>query len=149
MPDLVSAINLPFSLEASPAAEVPWGSEGALYPRFKILPVPLFLLLIVFYTAIALWAVGTVVLGISLLLPKPVVPLATGLLWVMFAWILWPLGTRRGLGTLDPMYQVTYVFHFGTDVLDGLPWTTSFAVVATTLILVLTLGAWRLSQVDM
>lgn len=145
----VSAINLPFSLGASPAAQVPWGSEDALYPRFEAMPVPLFLLLVVLYTALALWAVGTVVLGISLLLPHPIVPLAAGLLWVMTAWLLWPLGGRQGIGTLDPIYQVTYVFHFGNEILDALPWTTSFAVVAGTLILVLTLGAWRLRETDM
>ncbi len=145
-----SALLLPLSLETSPVASTTWGDPESLYPRFEGLPMPLFFIAVVLYTALSLWAVGAVILAISVVYPRFVVPLTAVVLWVIVGSpLVSPLYQREGIGTLDPLYHISYVVHFGTSTLDAMPWSTSFAIIAGTLALVMILGAWRLRQVDM
>lgn len=144
-----SATRLPLALGPSPAAQVPWSDQSALYPRFEELPMPLFFLLVVLYTALALWAVGAVVVWVSALYPRVVTPLAFGFLWVVgISWIVAPVYQRQGFGKLDPVYQVSYAVHFGAPGLEATPWSTSCAVILGTLALVLLAGAWKLRRTD-
>lgn len=144
----LSAIHLPIELAPSPAAEIPWGDESSLYPRLEELPMPLLFLLVILYTAFALWGLGAVVLGASLLYPRMVTPLGVGLSWVLFSWLVAPIYNRQWPGTLDPMYHVTYVIHFESPYFEPTPWSTSFIVIAATLASTLLLGAWRLRKTD-
>lgn len=145
-----SAFRLPLSLEPSKASEAPWNSPESLYPRFVELPIPLFFIVVVLYTALALWAVGAIILWISVLYPRPVVPATAGLLWVILGSpLIAPLYQREGVGTLDPMYHVSYVIHFTTSSNQATPWVSSLILIAATLSLVLCAGAWKLRRTDM
>lgn len=148
---VASAVQLPLSLNWSRASQVPWGDTSAMYPSFNALPVPLFLLLVVFYTALVLWSIGAVVLGVSVLYPRMITPLAAGLAWAFAGTpLIAPIVFREGLGTLDPAYNLSYVVHFGTDRgLTATPWFVSFLVVGGTLALVLVAGSLWLRRVDL
>lgn len=148
---LAGAFRLPLSLQWSPASRIPWGNEGAIHPGFGTLPAPLFLLLVVLYTAVVLWAIGAVVVVVSTLYPHLITPLAAGLAWAFAGTpLVAPLVFRRGVGTLDPEYQLTYVIHFGNyRGVSATPWSVSFVVIAVTLALVLAIGAWQLRRVDL
>ena len=145
------AANLPISLQWSKAALISWNSNSALYPGAGTLPPLLFLLLVSLYTALALWAVGAVILAVSTIYPRFITPLAVGLLWALSGTpLLAPLDFREGIGKLDPMYQLTYVIHFGNSRhFVSTPWFVSFAVVGAVLLLALCSGAWRLRRVDL
>lgn len=144
------AARLPISPGRSPAARIPWGDRSALYPSFDALSPPLFLLLVALYTALALWAVGAVVLGISALYPRRITPLAAGLAWALAGTpFVASLVFREGAGRLDPAYQLSYAIHFGTPGFAATSWSTSLAVIGGTLALVLLFGAWRLRRVDL
>lgn len=145
-----SATRLPISLQWSPASRVPWGNESALYPGAGTLPPPLFLLLVILYTGLALWAVGAVVLLVSVLCPRIVAPLAFGFIWVVGAsWLVAPVYQRQGFGTLDPIFQVSYTVHFAASGFEAVPWSVSFVIVFGTLALALLLGAWWLRRADL
>lgn len=147
---VAGALRLPFALTPSPAAQVPWGESAALYPRFEVLPMPLFFLFVAFYTALALWAVGAVGLLVSAFLPRMITTLAFGLVWIVgFGWLLVPLYQRRGLGTLDPSYRISYIIHFGQQGTAGASWGISVAVVLTTVALAVLIGAWRLRTANL
>lgn len=111
---LGSALRLPVTLGTSGAAEIPWGGErAALYPRFGDIPMPLFFLLVIVYTAFALWAVGSTVLAVSALYPRMVVPLAAGLALVLIgSGLREPFFYERGAALFNPVYHVTYVSSF-------------------------------------
>lgn len=146
-----SAVRLPVSLRWSPASQIPWNSESAIYPSFAASPAPLFLLLVALYTASVLWGIGTLVLCVSALYPRLITPLAAGLLWALAGTpLVAPLYFRKGVGTLDPAYHVSYVIHFGNDRgFAATPWSVSFAVIAATLVVVSVFGAWWLRRVDL
>ena len=144
------AVRLPVSWRWSPASRIPWDSGDAIYPSFGDLPAPLFLLLVALYTALVLWAVGAVVVAISALYPRLVTPLSVGLAWALVGTpLVAPLVFRRGVGILDPEYQLTYVVHFGSRGFAATPWPVSFVVIVAALVLALAVGVWRLRQADM
>lgn len=144
-----SALQLPLSLGASATARAAWGSADSLYPRIEVLPVPVFFFVVGLYTALALWAVGALVLGASVLYPRPVVPLAVTLLWVILGSPLGsPLYLREGLGKLDPLYHLSYVIHFGTPDFEATRWTTSIVIILASVTLALCIGAWKLRRTD-
>ncbi len=145
------AAKLPVSFQWSQAALISWDSNKAIYPGAGTLPPPLFLLLVALYTALALWAVGAVVLTVSTLYPRHVTPLVMGFLWTLAGTsLLAPLVSREGIGKLDPVYQLTYVIHFSNPpYFIAMPWYVSFLVIGATLLLVLFFGALKLRRVDL
>lgn len=145
------AANLPVSSQWSQAALVSWNSSSALYPGGGTLPPPVFLLLVALYTALALWAVGAVVLAISTLYPQLITPLVAGLLWALAGTpLVASLVLREGVGRLDPMYQITYVIHFSNSrSFVATPWVVSFTVIGVTLLLALLAGSWMLRRADL
>lgn len=147
---VASAIQLPVSLHWSSASMIPWKDQSALYPGSGAMPPAIFLLMVALYTAAVLWSVGAVVLGISALYPRPLTPLVIGLVWSLAGTpLVAPLYFREGAGTLDPVYHLSYVIHFGNERgFEAMPWIVSVAVVSMTLGLVLVLGSWRLRWAD-
>lgn len=145
-----SALLLPIALRPSRAAAVPWGEETALYPRFEIMPMPLFCLVVVLYTAFALWAVGSLVLVASAMYPHALVPLAAGLAWIVVGSQLEePFFYWQGPMLLNPIYHATYVSHFGTGSSFTLaPWLYAGLVLGGTLFVAFVAGAWRVRQAD-
>lgn len=145
-----SATRLPLSLQWSPASSVPWSSQSALYPGAETLAPPLFTLLVILYTGLALWAVGAVVLLVSLLYPRMIAPLGFGFAWIVgLSWLVAPISARQGPLTLDPVFQVSYAVHFSGPGFDAVPWSVSFAVIGGSLALSLLLGAWQLRRADL
>lgn len=147
-----SAVQLPLSLNWSPASRISWNSsDSAMYPNYETLPPLAFFLLTMLYTALVLWSIGAVVLGVSTLHPRMVTPLIAGFVWAMVGSpLIAPLAFREGLGTLDPAYNLSYVVHFGTDRgLTATPWFVSFLVVGGTLTLVLVAGSLWFRRVDL
>lgn len=148
---VAGAAKLPISSQWSQAALLSWNSSKALYPGAGTLPPPLFLLLVTLYTALALWAVGAVVLAISTLYPRLITPLVVGLAWALAGTsLLAPLVFREGVGRLDPVYQLTYVIHFSNPpYFIATPWSVSFTVIAITLLLALLAGSWMLRRANL
>lgn len=143
-----SAILLPVEPGASRAAEIPWGAEVALYPRFEFMPTPLFFVLVVLYTALALWVVGTFVLAASALYPRLAVPLVVALGWVL-AGIQLEEPFLYKPGVVNPIYHATYVSNF--DAGGGVsvaPWLYAGASLGGTLLIALAAGAWRLRHAE-
>lgn len=144
------AIRLPLAGGWSPAARIPWGNPAAIYPSFGYLPPPVFLLLVVAYTALALWAIGAVVLAVSTFYPHMVTPLAAGLAWTITgSSLVAPLYLRTGAGTLDPQFRLNYAIHFATDGGSmAMPWLISLAVGGASLLVATLGGVWRLRRTD-
>ena len=144
-----SALRLPVAPGFSRAADVPWKGGSGLYPRFEWMPVPLFFLFVVLYTALALWALGSVVLAVSALYPRLVIPLAAGLALVYVGVQLRePLSYEQDL-SLNPVYHATYVVNFsGSGRPDFVPWFYSTAVLGGTLFLALLVGALWVRCID-
>ncbi|WP_139219479.1 hypothetical protein [Actinopolyspora alba] len=140
---LLGGLQLGWSATASPTA-----LRSELYPRWTELPMPVFVLVVMLYAALALWAVGAVVMLISTLMPHPLTPAVAGLLWVLLGGVLAPLASRTGWTRLDPLYQMFYNIHFGPDHFT-LGWTTSFMVILTTLLATAVLGSWRLRYAEL
>lgn len=144
------AARLPLALGPSPAARVPWGQGDALYPRFEVLPMPMFFVLVVLYTSFALWAVGAVGLLVSTFLPRTLPALAFSFVWIVgLGWLLMPLYQREVVGTLDPAYRVSYAIHFGGQGEEAASWAVSAAIVLTTIALATLLGSWVLRRTDL
>jgi hypothetical protein len=145
----VSAVRLPVSWEPSTAAELSYGS-AALYPRFAEWPMPVFFAFVVLYTALTLWAVGAVLLVVSVFFTRLIVPISVIILWVMVDGLLVPVYLpRNGLGLLDPLYHVSYAIHFGGSGTGLVSWYISGLLVVATLALVLLLGAAKVSRTDL
>ena len=145
------AAKLPLSSQWSQAARISWDSSNALYPGAGTLPPPVFLLVVALYTALVLWAIGAVIITVSMLYPRLTTPLVVGLLWALAGTpLLAPLVFREGVGKLDPMYQLAYVIHFSNNRgLIATPWSVSLAIVAVILLLAICAGAWRIRRVDL
>lgn len=145
-----SALVLPIKPGPSRAAEIPWGSETALYPRFEGMPMPLFCVLVVLYTAFALWALGSLVITASALYSRGIVPLVAGLALVIVGSRLEePFVYRQGAALLNPVYHVTYVTHFSSgDSFALAPWLYAVGVLGGMLFVAVAVGAWWVSRTD-
>lgn len=144
-----SALLLPVALGTSRAAEIPWSGGSGLYPRFEWMPISLFFLFVVLYTALALWALGSVVLAVSALYPRLIVPLVAGLAWVYVGVQLRePLSYGQGL-SLNPVYHAAYVVNFsGSGRPVFIPWLYSVSVLGGTLFLAFVVGALWIRRID-
>ncbi|NHD15675.1 MULTISPECIES: hypothetical protein [unclassified Actinopolyspora] len=140
---LLGGMQLGWSTTASPTA-----LRGELYYRWAELPIPVFVLVIMLYAALALWAIGAVVMLVSTVVPHPLTPAMAGLVWVLLGGVLAPLGSRTGWTRLDPLYQIFYSSHFGPDHFT-LSWMSSFTVILTTLLAAAALGVWRLRHAEL
>lgn len=145
-----SAFRLPVSFESSRAASIPWGTDGALYPRFDWMPMPLFFTFVVLYTAIGLWVLASLALSASVLYPRAVVPLLAALALVVVGFQLEePFFYDPHDVPLNPIYYLTYVGHFGAgESFDVTPWLRAAAVLGGTLLFALSVGALRLRWTD-
>jgi hypothetical protein len=146
-----SALRLPVSAGASQAASISWGSDGALYPRFEWMPMPVFFAFVVLYTALGLWALASLALAASVLYPRAAVPLLAGLaLVVMGLQLREPFFYNQGEVPLNLVYHLTYVGHFGAEAGSNLtPWLYAGVVLGGTLLLAFVVGALRLRREDL
>lgn len=145
-----SALILPLAAGSSQAADIPWGVDVALYPRLEGVPITVFLLLVVLYTAFALWAIGSLVLASSTFHPHSLVPLGAGLAWVFVGLKLEEPLLYQGEFVLNPIYHVTYVSHFETGGVFGVvPWIYAAVALGGTLLLALVTGGLRIRRVDL
>ena len=144
-----SALRLPVALGSSRASALPWDGGMGLYPRFEWMSMPLFFLFVVLYTALALWSLGSVVLAVSALYPRLVVPLAAGLgLVYVGVQLREPLSYDQGL-SLNPVYHASYVVNFGrSGRLNFMPWLYSAAVLGGMLFLAFMVGALWVRRID-
>jgi ABC-type transport system involved in multi-copper enzyme maturation permease subunit len=147
-----SALVLPVSIGPSRAANVPWGVEVSLYPRFEWMPMPVFFLFVILYTAFALWAVGAIVLAASAFYPRMVTPIMAGLAWTGVASrIEEPFYFRNDpTMTLNPVYHVTYVTLFPVG--GGFavtPWLWANAVLGGAVFFAVLAGALWLRRTDL
>ncbi len=144
-----SALLLPVALRTSRAAEIPWSGGSGLYPRLEWMPIPLFFLTVVLYTAFALWALGSVVLAVSALYPRLVVPLVAGLAWVYIgAQLREPITFGKG-HLLNPVYHATYVTTFDArGEFSAEPWIWACAVLGGTLFISFAVGALWVRRID-
>jgi hypothetical protein len=142
--------GLPWSLHVSEVARLPVGGVGPYYPRPDgMLPAVLDLLLIP-YVACGLWALGAVALTCSVLWPKPFVPFALPVAWLIADEVRAPLtDSRSGLGVIDPLYQLSYGVHFDTRVVEGLPWSVSAGVLAATVAACIGVGAVAFKRAEL
>lgn len=148
---LVSAVRLPLELDASPAAHVAWGAEGSLYPRFAGMPMPLFFGFVVLYTAAGLWALGGIILAVSVLEPQPYVPIAAAILWVLLELLALPSLVSRGGDSIDPFFHLFFAAHFGERELalaDPVSWEWSALVICVSLAGACAAGALKLRWSD-
>lgn len=144
-------LTLPVAAGPSPAALTPYNSPGALYPWFRSIPIPVFLLLVILYMAVVLWAVGAVVLTVSAFLPSPVAPLVVSLVWIAgLSWLLSPSGGGFGVAAFaNPVSHLSYAIHFGGPRVSGVPWWTSLFISASYVGASVVLGSVRLKRVDL
>lgn len=145
-----SILVLPVESGASQAATIPWGYDGGLYPRFEWMPTPLFFLLVVVYTAFALWAVGSLTLAVSALHPHYITPFVVALAWVLVGTQLRdPLSYTQETPPVNPVYHVSYVTNF---VVDGnfslVPWFYALGVLGCTLLLAFVIGTLCIYRAD-
>lgn len=140
---VASAVQLPLSLDWSPASH-------NLYPSIQSLPPPLFVLLVALYTAFVIWAIGALVLTASALYPRLATPLVVALAWSFAGTgLVSSLASREGLGRLDPAYHISYVVHFGHDQgFTAIHWSVSLTVVLGAIVLALLVGALSLRSTD-
>jgi len=147
----VSALKgLSPSFDTSEVARLAVGGEGPYYPRPDGMAPALLDLLLIGYVACSLWALGAVALTCSALWPKPFVPFALPVAWLIAEEIRAPLtNSRSGLGALDPLYQLSYGAHFDTRVVEGLPWGVSAAVLLATLALCVAVGSAAFKRAEL
>lgn len=146
---LVSAIRLPLELGPSPAAQVAFDVEGALYPSFDGLPMPLFFAFVVGYTALALWPLGALILAASVLRPAPYVPIGVAMVWVLAEALVLPSLISRGAGSADPFYHLFFSIHFQSSIgAEPASWAWSVLVISAALGLAGAAGVLTLRRSD-
>ncbi len=145
---LGSLFSVPWALHDSPQSRIPTTWNDLWYPRLMSVPMPLFVLLVGLYTAFALWIIGCLVLTISLVSQRAIMPLAFSVIWALASVELAaPVLSRLPYGLLLSMpYLITYAKHFvPVERIPLSPFiTVSFGVVLASVIL----GAWRLRRLD-
>ncbi len=144
-------LTLPAAAGPSQVALTPYSSSDALYPWFRSIPIPVFLLLVILYMAVVLWAVGAVVLTVSAFFPSPVAPLVVSLVWIAgLSWLLSPLGGGVGAAAfVNPTSHLSYAIHFGGSRASAIPWWISLCVSAGYIGASVILGSARLKKADL
>lgn len=144
-------LTLPAGTGPSQAALTPYNSPDALYPWFRSIPIPVFLLLVALNLAVVLWAIGAVVLTVSVFLPNPVAPLVVSLVWIVgLSWLLSPSGSGIGVAAFaNPTSHLSYAIHFGDLRVSGIRWWTSLLISAGYIVASVILGSVRLKRVDL
>ncbi len=145
---VVSAVRLPLELHPSAAAQVAWPAQDAVYPRFDGLPMPAFFAFVVLYSAVALWALGALVLAASALNPRPYIPAGAAILWTLVEAFALPDLALRDADSLDPFYHLLYAVHFMTRGSEGASWGLSALVITAALACAGAIGALKLRGSD-
>ena len=146
---VVSALRLPLELDPSAAAQGPWQSREAPYPRFEGLPMPAFFGFVVVYTGVALWPLGALVLAVSALSRQLYVPIAAAILWVLVEAVALPALILRGGDSVDPFYHLLYAAHFTTPGgREGASWAQSAIVIVAALACAGVIGTLKLRRSD-
>jgi len=143
-----SAFSVPIESSDSPQSLIPTTGTDGWYFRLMSVPMPLFVILVGLYTAIALWVVGSIALVSSVLTKHMLVPLVLVITWGISSLLLWARLLRQlPFGELLSLpYFITYAKHFSPH--ERIP-VSLFAVVSLGMLgIILVVGTWRLQKSD-
>lgn len=143
-----SLFSVPFAPHDSPSSLIPTTGSDGWYYRLMDVPMPLFVLLVGAYVAFALWIIGAVVVGSSLMSQRSFIPFAVMLVWALVGRALRPLVLSAfPYGRLlDVSYFISYAKHLTPY--EHTPFPVFLLVALSALVVITVVGAWQLHRID-
>jgi hypothetical protein len=145
---LMGARNFPVTSEHSPAALGLDGGREELYPLWRSVPMPVFVLAVSLYAAVALWLFGCFLMTVSLVLRQPFVPYLVGVGWVFTSMGLYVDVFEGKAWTWNLANLISYSKHLRVGDI-GMPLGSFLAGGLVLLAAIFTLGAFWLQERDL